>query len=854
MDCYNTFMKKVTRLFESFAPTNYQLKLELVPEKKRFSGTVTIKGRKTGRPSKRLTFHQKDLKITGASAVRHDKKGDEAISFDRVNTHKAYDELRLHSNKMLFPGEYTITIEFSGRITDPMNGLYPCYFKQDGAEKMLFATQFESHHAREVFPCIDEPEAKATFDLTLVTPDEKNTVIANTPVARQKEVSDSRVETTFEQTPIMSTYLLAFAYGDIDYQEAKTKRGTVVRTYATPNNVKFTDFALDIAVKVLDFYEDYFGIPYPLAKCDMIALPDFASGAMENWGLITYREQTLLVDPKNTSLTTKQYVAMVVAHELAHQWFGNLVTMRWWTDLWLNEGFASWIEYLAVDHLYPDWDMWTQFVANEQQSALKLDALDNTHPVEVPINHPDEIRSIFDAISYNKGASVIHMLHGYLGEVDFRDGLRHYLKEHAYKNTTTDDLWSALEKVSGKPVKAFMHAWTSLPGFPLLSVDEHKGEIHLHQERFYMQRPEKVNGELWPVPLLAPGAPEQCNEQSFRYTSTSFQKLNQGQSGFYRTAYSPVLLDALTEMVPSLEPLDRLGLLADTFDAAKAGYASTEGAIHLLKKYDKEDNAAVWDIIALNIGELRRVMDDDELREQLKPLIISLTAKQIQRLGFEEKSTDSHFDKLLRPTVLGLAASADEPAVLKWCFDTFASIDSPEEVHADLRSVVFNTSARHGDIKTFNKLLAWHNGTENSEERVTLSAALTSFKQPKMIDQALALIPTNDVRRQDAMYWLAYSFMNRYAKHAAWDWMRDNWGWLEKQLGSDLSFYRTPIYAGRSFSDESFVKEYDAFFADKLTPALERSIKQGREMLEWQAAWKDRDLAELLNFFSGKDE
>lgn len=849
MDCYNKKMKKsVTRLYESFAPRNYKLELDLQPDNKSFTGTVIISGKKTGRPSRRLTFHQKDLKILSAQLVRHDRHGVESVEIDRINTHKRFDEVRLHSPSLLYPGEYTVTLTFSGKITDPMNGLYPCYFTHDGISKQLLATQFESHHAREVFPCIDEPEAKATFDLTLTTPDTKP-VLANTPISAQEKAGKG-FRTTFETTPVMSTYLLAFAHGEVDYTESQTQRGTVVRVYATPDNVAFTEFARDTAVQVLEFYEDYFAIPYPLAKCDMIALPDFASGAMENWGLITYREQTLLVDPKNTSLHTKQYVAMVVAHELAHQWFGNLVTMDWWTDLWLNEGFASWIEYLAVDHLFPDWDMWTQFIASEQQHALKLDSLDNTHPIEVPIQHPDEIRSIFDAISYSKGASVIHMLHGYLGEQAFRDGLRHYLKRHAYSNASTRDLWASLEEVSGKPVKQFMHAWTTLPGFPLVSVAKTKDGLRLSQERFYMQKPAERDGFRWPVPLLTQISDmETLSKVSQVYHTDNFEKLNQGQSGFYRVDYAPELTASLAELLTDMDPLDRLGLLADTFDTTKAGYSSAVEAMRLLEKYDQEDNAAVWDIIAGNLGELRRVMDDDELRELLKPLIIRLTSKQVDRLGYEEKKTDSHFDKLLRPTILGLAASADEPAVLTWCLERFKAAQNPEDIHADLRSVIYNTAARHGDSKTFNKLLAWHNAATNSEERVTLAAALTGFEQPELIHKALQMIPTKKVRRQDAMYWLAYSFMNRHAKRAAWDWMRENWNWLDKELGSDLSFYRTPIYAGRSFSSQDFASEYDAFFADKATPALERSIKQGREMLAWQTAWRDRDLKPLLTHF-----
>lgn len=848
--------KDVTRLFKQFHPSNYTISLTPDREAATFTGSVTIIGQKVGRPSQRLTFHQKGLKITSTNIVKIDKKlGGQEVPVARVNLHKSYDEVRLHTEALLYPGEYIVTFEFSGKITRPMDGVYPCFFEHDGKQKQLIATQFESHHAREAFPCIDEPEAKATFDLSLVTP-AKEPVLANTPVLKQTTEGNLQT-TTFETTPKMSTYLLAFVYGDMGYKEATTKDGVVVRTYATPDNVQFTDFALDVAVKCLEFYNDYFGLKYPLPKCDLVALPDFAAGAMENWGCVTFREQCMLVDPKNTSLPMKQYVAMVVAHELAHQWFGNLVTMRWWTDLWLNEGFASWVEYLALDKLFPKWNMWTQFIVDDQQPALRLDALENTHPIEVAVHHPDEIRSIFDAISYNKGASVIHMLHEYLGAEKFRDGLRHYLKTHAYGNTDTVDLWNALAEISGQPVQDFMHAWTSQPGFPVVKAEVGKSTLTATQQRFYANPAQpKDEAILWPIPTKATTSLEPALLSSKEHTwllkdSTEVFKLNSGQSGFYRTVYDSAHVAQLGEAVVAgtFDPIDRLGILSDVFEAAKAGYSSSVDALELLQAYTKEDNNAVWDVISGGLGGIRAVMDDETLRNDMKPFIRSLVAKQFKRLGWEEKPGEVYFDSLLRPTILGLAALAEEPSVVTECLRLFDAAKKPEDLPADLRGVIYSTAVRNGDKKTFDKLLMMYKTTTLSEEKTTLCSALTGFKQPTIIAEALKVITTDAVRLQDVGYWVAYSFMNRHARHATWKWMTAHWDWLSENLGSDMSFSRFPLYSARSFTDPTFVQEYKDFFEPRLNPGLERAYKQGLETIEWQAAWKKRDLAAIKTFF-----
>lgn len=853
--------KKVTRLFEGFHPEQYQISIHPNRKTMQLSGTVTVRGKKVGRPSQRLTFHQNGLTITEATIVKHDKKTSQDITVSRINHQRTLDEVRLHSDAQLYPGDYTVTMSFTGTITRQMEGVYPCNFTLDGKEKQLIATQFESHHAREAFPCIDEPEAKATFDLILTSP-KGEPAIANTPVKSQQEDGDNII-TTFETTPKMSTYLLAFVYGEMGYKEATTKHGVTIRTYATPNNVAHTDFALDVAVKTLDFFTDYFDIPYPLAKCDLIALPDFASGAMENWGCITFREHCLIVDPANTSLSTKQYVAMVVAHELAHQWFGNLVTMRWWTDLWLNEGFASWIEYLATDYNFPEWNMWTQFIVDEQQGALKLDSLENTHPIEAPIHHPDEIRTIFDAISYSKGSSVIHMLHQYLGADIFRDGLRHYLKQHQYGNTDTVDLWDALETVSKKPVKSFMGTWTGKAGYPIVQATITDNKLSLTQKPFLinpLNHAQTDKQTLWPIPLRDGEAQHDVmHKASMQATITSdinLFHLNHERSGFYRVVYDKAHVGRLAKLVEagSLSPLDRLGLLGDAFESAKAGYSPTTDALELLASYKDEDNSVVWDIIVANIGAIRGTMNDDELRESLKPYTRKLVRTQLDRLGWEKKESDSHFDKLLRPLIISMAAIADDEAVVAEALRRFNAMAKPEDIEPDLRGLIYTTAARLGDEETFRKLLKLHNETTSSEERVTLAMALTGFRQPEIIDEALSFITTDTVRLQDVMYWVAYSFGNRHARTKTWDWLVANWDWIAKNLGSDLAYYRMPVYAARSFSDASFLEVYKEFFAGVSEPALERSIKQGIEMIEWQSEWRKRDLEALKVYFATRDQ
>jgi len=849
-------VKQVKRLFNQFRPVSYQLKLEPSKQTMKATGRVEILGFKVGRPSQRITLHSKNLDIKSISLFQLDKRDNShKVNVTRHLYHRSYDELRIHSDETIYPGKYKLVIDYQFKISRQMSGLYPSFYDHNDVKEIILATQFESHHAREVFPCIDEPQAKAIFNLRLVA-DKDEVVLANCGIASQKPAGkdSNQVVYTFKPTPIMSSYLLAFVIGKLDCVKGVTNNGVKVAVYSRPNQCQFTDFALTTAIKTLEFFNDYFAIDYPLDKCDLVALPDFASGAMENWGLITFREQALLVDEKNISTSMKQYVANVIAHELTHQWFGNLVTMEWWNDLWLNESFASLMSYVAVNDQFPEWDVWTQFINDEQVPALRLDSLKSTHPVSVDISHPDEIRTIFDNISYEKGASVLFMLLKYIGEDKFQSGLRHYLTNFSYKNTKSVDLWNSLSEVSKIDVSSFMDPWIKQPGYPILNVaHSSKDKINLTQQRFYLDPTIARDDAVWPIPLFTEATNKDMvkDKVTTLLTTNNFQYLiNVGQLGFYRTIYENELNDQLINRINdySLSDIDRLSILANSFEAAKGGYTSTTQSLNLLAHYQDETNLLVWECIASNISSLRLVMDNEELREKMKPFIVNLAIKQYHRLGWRASKSDTYFDIMLRPIIVSLMAMADHQDAIDKIQSLFAHKDE-KSIDPNLRSVVYSKMAQLGNVDVFNELLKMYDNSDNSEEKITIAAAITNFKQPELIDRALALIKSDHVRLQDVAYWISYSLSNRHAKDKSWQWIKDNWQWLEENLGDDLSFYMLPRYVARVYSNAAFINEFKDFFHSHMSDGFIRPLAQAIETINWQSEWKKRDLDSIKTFF-----
>jgi aminopeptidase N len=857
-------MRKVKRLYLEFVPEHYELYLEPDRDNAVFTGRVMIAGRKSGRPSHRITLHQKDLKIKNAKIIKHDKKsGPAVIKVDRINLHKSLDELRLHTKDQLFPGEYQIELEFSGKITKPMHGIYPCNFSIDGQKKQLIATQFESHHAREAFPCVDEPEAKATFSLTLKTP-AGETVISNTPVKDQQKSAGSMI-TEFEKTPKMSTYLLAFAYGELAYKEAKTKNNVKVRVYATPDKVGLTDFALDTAVRCLDFFEDYYDVPYPLPKQDLIGLPDFSAGAMENWGLITFRESVLYVDAKSTSVETKQYVAMVVCHELAHMWFGNLVTMKWWNDLWLNESFANLMEYRAVDKLYPEWNIWRDFVQREVGSALARDALPNVQPVQAEVNHPDELGALFDpAIVYAKGGSLLNMVRNLIGEDAFRKGLKTYFEDFSYSNAVADDLWQHLQAASGLDVGELMNNWLTQPGYPVIdaNLDPAKKELSLFQQRLVVSPKPIKSSTVWQVPLAASQklAEEILDSQSAHFKIQPVNNyplfLNHNGKSYFISHYTnskhmSVILEAVERNI--LSPIDRLVLVQSNLLLERAGVISTLENIQLLPAYKNEREETVWGMLAGIIGNARSLIyKDQQLETKLNGFIRPVVAPLIKELGWDSSKSDSPQTQKLRALALSLAAAAEDPEVLKEGLARFKKFKQPADLSPDIRATVYFVAVRNGTAADFDKLISFYKELNNADEKDEIASELTSTRDPVKINQLLDMITGKHVRLQDASTWFAWLMRNRYATDLAWKWLNDNWDWVEKNYASDKSYDRFPRYAGMVFSKPEQLKEYRAFFEPRMTTAIELPVKLGIEEIEGRIAWRQRNEQAVKDWVSNR--
>ncbi|MFA6520259.1 MAG: M1 family metallopeptidase [Candidatus Paceibacterota bacterium] len=853
--------KKNVRLSKNIIPTEY--KIELKPDLENF----TFSGRETIHLSilqKTITvmLHSKEIDIETVDI----EIGKEKL-FGKIKYDKKSETATFTFPKIIPKGKTKLTLVFQGILNDKMRGFYRSKYNVDKKEFHMATTQFEATDARRAFPCFDEPTHKAIFHVSLIVPKGKTAISNTLPVSTLEHESGYNV-IKFSPTPKMSTYLLAFIVGDFEHIKSKTRNGTLVRVFTVPGKKHQARFALDCAVKTLEFYEKYFDIKYPLPALDMIAIPDFSSGAMENWGAVTYRESALLVDEAHSSASNKQWVALVVAHELAHQWFGNLVTMEWWTHLWLNEGFASYIEYLAVDKLFPKWDIWTQFITNDLGVALRLDALKTTHPIEVEVHHPDEIGEIFDEVSYSKGASIIRMLANYLGEQDFRDGLRFYLKKHSYKNTATLHLWQAFEKVSGKPVAKMMHDWTSKPGYPVVKASLKNNELLLSQERFFaspISAKKAKNKTVWDIPiqnmktnffrgLASDGEPTSgiFKLKKFR-TDKKFGfhiyiKLNFGETGFYRTAYSKELLEKLRAPVKNkeLNASDRLGIIRDLFALAEAGTIPTTDALEFLSAYKNENNYTVWVEIATGLARLEQLLVKTGAEDNLNKLILGLFSPLALKLSWQKKPKEAHMDVLLRSLAISRAGHAGDKKIIAEARKKF----NTKNISPDIRGAVYGIVATHSGTKEFNQFINLYKKETLHEEKNRIGGILGDFKSPTLLKRTCEFAMSKHVRPQDTMGILSSIGANPLGRDIWWNFIQKNWKTLVSRYGEGGLNLARVVKAISGSAEQKHLNSFRKFFSIHEAPGASRAITQVLERLEGNIVWLKRDRKIIEKFLN----
>ncbi|XP_020286136.1 puromycin-sensitive aminopeptidase isoform X2 [Pseudomyrmex gracilis] len=753
-----------------------------------------------------------------------------------------------------------LNIEFVGEINDKMKGFYRSkYSRQNGN---CIVTYLCPTSARRFFPCWDDPTYKATFDIHLRLPSQMSLVgLSNMPV--KNKVTNGNYETlTFERTPIMSTYLVAVVVGDFDYIEDTSSDGVLVRVYVPKGKKEQGQFALEVATKVLPYYKTYFGIAYPLPKIDLIAIADFSSGAMENWGLVTYRETCLLVDPQNTSAVRKQWIALIVAHELAHQWFGNLVTMEWWTHLWLNEGYASFVEFLCVAHLFPEYDIWTQFVTDTHIRALELDALKNSHPIEVPVGHPSEIDEIFDDISYHKGASVIRMLHAYIGDDDFRKGMNLYLKKHSYANAETEDLWAALEEASNKAVRKVMSSWTKRQGFPVVKVDHrHENNVRilsLSQERFLADGSVDTEADdawLIPISISSSKDPSKAVYDGILDAKTkefviedipegAWLKINPGTIGFYRTRYSQSALSLLLPGIKdhTLPPLDRLGLLDDLFAMVQASHASTVEVLELMQAFQHEDNYTVWSTIVNTLSKIGTLISHLDFEDSFKAFGRNLFRDVNSRLGWDPKPNESHLDTLLRTLVLGRMAALNDQDTIEEAKKRFElHVNGTTALAADLRSPVYRAVLSVGDAKTYETMIKLYKDADLQEEKERILRALGAIKDESLLREVLDFAMSEEVRAQDTVFAIMSVGLSYKGRLMAWNFFKEKWKTLLDRYEGGFLLARLVKFTTENFVTEEQAKDVENFFKSHPTPGTERTVQQCVESIRLNVAWLARD-------------
>ncbi len=796
-----------------------------------FDGTESITA-DCKKSTNSIVIHCAELKIMSCQI-----KSKEKIIKSTPKLHEKKEELEIKLSEKV-KGKITIDLEFQGILNDRLLGFYRSQYVQNGKTKYLATTQFEAADARRAFPCWDGPEAKATFDISIIA-DNKFTAISNMPIKSKKKIGTKTIF-HFSKTPIVSTYLIYLGVGEFEYLTGKIGK-TQIRVITTKGNKSKGKFSLDLGKKLLTSYEKYFGIKYPLPKLDLIAVPDFAAGAMENWGAITFRETILLYDPKTSSTRTKQFIAEVISHEIAHQWFGNLVTMKWWNDLWLNESFATFMATKFVDKFYPEWDLWNQFVEDAMNVAMGLDSLKTTHPIDVKVNSPAEIREIFDAISYDKGGCVLRMLEHYVGEPNFQKGLKKYLSDFKYQNAKGQDLWDAIGKASKMPVSSMVNTWLKQPGFPLVEINQDGNTLKLKQKRYLLESDKKSNKGLWSIPLSL-GLESEISKKLFTKKSISVKLpkntigfvANYGRKGFYRVKYDEGTLLDLKMLVDEkrIPAIDRWAIQNDLFSLCVSGDEQVRNYLDFSDAYFEEDSYLASVNVAHNLASLYFRAFDESFAEEIRGYAVNYFRKILFNLGWEPQKSDKHTDALLRGFTISVLGKMNDDEITDEALGRYKKfLKSKSSLSPDLVEPICSIAAWNGNAKTHAELTKLYKNAKTMEEKLRFLGALCSFQDKKLLLKSLDFSQTPQVRSQNMQLPIMKVAANPYGDKVLWSWLKKNWKNINKKVGRGNPLFNRIVASIVSVADDSMEKEIKTFFKKNPTPGTERTQSQTLERI-----------------------
>jgi aminopeptidase N len=823
------------RLPEGARPENYKLKFTPDLDKAKFEGDETITLRVLKSTSEitlnavDIDFH--DVTITSGGATQK----------ATVTPQKEKEMVVLSVEKPLATGTAIVHIAYTGILNDEMRGLY---LGKDDKGRKYAATQFEATDARRAFPSFDEPDYKATFDITAVA-DKDQVAISNYKIVSDTPGPGDKHTVKFATTAKMSAYLAALVVGQFEYVEGSVD-GIPIRVYSTPGKKEMGKFALDAAEYIVGYYNKYFGIKYPYGKLDLIGLPDFSAGAMENVGCITFREVILLIDEKEGSVDLKKTIASVTAHEIAHMWFGDLVTMKWWDDVWLNEGFATWMSSKPVQKWKPEWNFDLDDVSGTG-GTLNVDSLANTRPIHQAAETPAQIQELFDGIAYGKAASVLRMLEAYLGEETFRAGINAYLKEHQYGNATADDFWDAQAKVSHKPVDKIMPTWVKQPGAPIINVKAqctgNSTNVTLEQQRYFVDRAkfEAVNDQLWQIPLCLKGSASSAakcelmtkKEETFTLPGCSTWVLtNAGATGYYRTGYQPDAVRALAKDAETkLSPAERIALQNDIWASVRVGREPVGDYLAFAQGLQTDRNRAVLEDVLGRLNYIGQYVVSDSDRDAYRMWLRQYLTPPMKEVGYEPKPGEADEQRTLRARLFNaLGYDARDPETLEQARKIAdKALTDPASVDHEIAGVALSLAALNGDAAFYDRVMAALKNPRSPEEYYVYLFTLPQFGDPKLLQRTLDFALSPDVRSQDALGVVTSVMGNPAGEQLAWDFVRQHWPEIEKAGGPFAS--AQVVGATSVFCDTASRDQVTEFFTAHKVAAAERTYKQSIERI-----------------------